>query len=401
MAQQKFFLNFFRLIFFFNIIFSSLLLASNLMPEEDNCKKIFEKYSLDFATVTQQTNRKSGPNEDRFINVNKASFAFFGVFDGHRGYGMSQYAKDVIYPSLNTALQPDFKLQEQSIVTSFEYANNGYRAQRTSKPSGSTAAVLIIARNERNEEGYFLAHTGDSRILVGELGDENIFFATADHNWECESEQERIKKFSCQPKKELDSILEPPEKYRKAPQVVQKKRDSLGNKSVRRKLFLCENENPDRSESIPISTNPHQDLLSDQKIITKVDWEEESPLSEMTRALGYGKHKCGLTYEPEIKFVPLVRGQNKFFIIASDGFWDNISNDDAYTQTKKLLDEREDAESIVHQLMIASAKKDESNPYREDQEKENLLSGIRDDITISVVILTALPCHPSAGGDDT
>lgn len=49
----------------------------------------------------------------------------------------------------------------------------------------------------------------------------------------------------------------------------------------------------------------------------------------MTRSLGDLVSKSvGVTYEPEIKSIDTLSRKDKFIVIASDGLWDRISNDE-------------------------------------------------------------------------
>jgi integrin-linked kinase-associated serine/threonine phosphatase 2C len=48
----------------------------------------------------------------------------------------------------------------------------------------------------------------------------------------------------------------------------------------------------------------------------------------MTRSIGdVAAKSVGVTYEPEIKAFPVSK-EDKFLVIASDGLWDRISNDE-------------------------------------------------------------------------
>lgn len=96
----------------------------------------------------------------------------------------------------------------------------------------------------------------------------------------------------------------------------------------------------------------------------------------MTRSMGDLVAKTvGVTYEPEIKaFINLQPRSDKILIVASDGLWDRIPNDEI---TRIIIPyyERRDPDGAVIRLMTESAER-----WQREQ-------GMVDDITIIVVFL--------------
>jgi serine/threonine protein phosphatase PrpC len=75
----------------------------------------------------------------------------------------------------------------------------------------------------------------------------------------------------------------------------------------------------------------------------------------MTRSLGDLVAKTvGVTYEPEIKVIANLTQKDKIVIIASDGLWDRIPNDEL---TRLIIPyyERKDAEGALSFLMKEAA----------------------------------------------
>lgn len=68
----------------------------------------------------------------------------------------------------------------------------------------------------------------------------------------------------------------------------------------------------------------------------------------MTRSLGDLVAKSvGVTYEPEIKEINNLTQQDKFLVIASDGLWDRIPNDEVCRIVANPFYEKGDAEGAV------------------------------------------------------
>lgn len=104
----------------------------------------------------------------------------------------------------------------------------------------------------------------------------------------------------------------------------------------------------------------------------------------MTRSLGDLVAKTvGVTHDPEIKSFPNLQPNiDKIVVIASDGLWDRIQNDEI---TRILISfyERKDPEGAATRLMQESAER-----WQREQ-------GMIDDITIIVVFLNI--CNTSEG----
>lgn len=83
----------------------------------------------------------------------------------------------------------------------------------------------------------------------------------------------------------------------------------------------------------------------------------------------------GVTYEPEIKTIHNLTRNDKFIVLASDGLWDRISNEEITKIVSSSFYEKGDAEGAVTLLMKESAER-----WQREQ-------GMIDDITIILVFI--------------
>jgi serine/threonine protein phosphatase PrpC len=96
----------------------------------------------------------------------------------------------------------------------------------------------------------------------------------------------------------------------------------------------------------------------------------------MTRSLGDLVAKSvGVTYEPEIKTINNLTKNDKFIVLASDGLWDRISNEEVTKIISSPFYEKGDAEGAVTFLIKEAAER-----WQREQ-------GMIDDITIILVFI--------------
>lgn len=75
---------------------------------------------------------------------------------------------------------------------------------------------------------------------------------------------------------------------------------------------------------------------------------KQVPGLAMTRSMGDLVAKSvGVTYEPEIKVISNLSSQDKFIVLASDGLWDRIPNDEVCRIVANPFYERGDPEGAV------------------------------------------------------
>ena len=96
----------------------------------------------------------------------------------------------------------------------------------------------------------------------------------------------------------------------------------------------------------------------------------------MTRSIGdMAASSVGVTPEPEIKVFPNLSPSDKFIVIASDGIWDRISNDEVMMTIANKFYPKKDADGAANYLV------------KEAVERWQNEQGMIDDITIVVSFL--------------
>jgi len=105
---------------------------------------------------------------------------FFGIFDGHGGNESAEHTSKKLYSNI-TKLQ-NFPSVE-AICDGFLITDNQIKDKKTD--AGCTAATAFIINNK-----IYLAHTGDSRILLSKNG--TVVWSSVDHDPTNEKEQVRI-----------------------------------------------------------------------------------------------------------------------------------------------------------------------------------------------------------------
>ena len=96
----------------------------------------------------------------------------------------------------------------------------------------------------------------------------------------------------------------------------------------------------------------------------------------MTRSLGDLVAKSvGVTHEPELKVLTNLSKSDKFIVLASDGLWDRISNEEVTRMVASPFYEKGDPEGAVTLLIKESAER-----WQREQ-------GMIDDITVVLVFI--------------
>lgn len=164
--------------------------------------------------------------EDEVLSESDENFVYFGVFDGHGGRQASDFAKEHLIANIKAqdgicdddpqrviaAIKAGFADTQKAMecaADSWPKTTSGHRST-----AGTTASVVLV---DRHKARLFVAHLGDSRVLVGRAqphssprsgprsdcdsesssaDDQNeVWTSTAltiDHKPESEAERERI-----------------------------------------------------------------------------------------------------------------------------------------------------------------------------------------------------------------
>ncbi|KAF8100976.1 hypothetical protein N665_0212s0019 [Sinapis alba] len=77
----------------------------------------------------------------------------------------------------------------------------------------------------------------------------------------------------------------------------------------------------------------------------------------MTRAFGDGRLKEHISVRPDIEIVE-IHGDTKFLILASDGLWKVMSNEEAWDEIKEVRDAEEAAKALIDEALARGSKDD-------------------------------------------
>lgn len=280
-------------------------------------------------------------NQDNILiipKVNNIPFQFlFGVFDGHGSFGhsVSSIIKNRIKSTISS-LKPSTSLNDLKdfLYYSINLANQTVLASPiNTKDSGSTLCMLAISGNN-----LACANIGDSRCIlisrkVGEVGMED---GVKDCQENCKWEIFQMSK------DHKPSDKEEAERVVKCGGIVDKD---------------------------PFNNNETEGILRVWSKNSKV------PGLAMTRSIGdTWLKKLGVTSDPEILTKEL-NAQDKFIILASDGLWDMISEQDCAEIVNHTISEGNHAK-LASQALVEEATK------RWKSKGNNI-----DDISVIVILL--------------
>mmetsp|Transcript_22390 Transcript_22390/g.33360 ORF Transcript_22390/g.33360 Transcript_22390/m.33360 type:complete len:332 (+) Transcript_22390:288-1283(+) len=271
-------------------------------------------------------------NQDRYTEhpsfMGKANKSLYGVFDGHGVYGhdVSQYLIDTLPKMIakEKNLDKDFKTKITNIFVACN--ENLKKSGIDTACSGTTAVVCYIVGTR-----ILTCNSGDSRAVIALRSPDGKLVAkplSIDQKPELESEKKRILKEGGR---------------------VQACRDLDGNPVGPLRVWLR-----------------YQDI----------------PGLAMTRSFGDSlAASVGVSCKPDILEHDIKEGKDQFFILASDGVWEFISNQEAVDIVAKCKSPEEAAEALV------------AESTKRWQEEEDVI----DDITATVVYLkgSKYPLGPS------
>ena len=232
----------------------------------------------------------------------------FGVFDGHGGTIAAEYCKDKIgeaianHPKLSS--DPRKAVKEAFLLLHKLYAEAAMAVENGEMSDGTTATVLYVypddARSKKRKERvrFILACAGDSRAVLVKR-DAQVDQLCEDHN--CKNQRE-----------------------------IRRVRQAGGR------------------------------VVEDEDETPRVFAEDVGGLA-VTRSIGDVAFKPYVTAEPEIREGYLTK-EDGFVILASDGLWESISNEDA---GKVLVHRKENLEDKVRYLVIKAKERDNNRTQHE------------------------------------
>ena len=329
------------------------------------------KIKIGSSSLTNFLNNHA--NEDTFCSVEKPEKLPFlefyaGLFDGHGGIEISEYAKQELYGIIEFKILNQYHDLESQLVSYQLESSQCVEFEELLKSSfieldqkikdtlsrGCTASICLLINNN-----LYLAHAGDSRMIVSK--NKKLDFATTDHKPNNPVELERILREggsvwcngTIMPN---DDII----KYAVIPGGKQAWR--IGPLGISRSIGDYTDQN-----MIDAVYNCHEhcrDRLKDEYVRNNIRMTEFSrdnfQLTEDGRMIGFS---C----IPDVKKIEIDSSYD-FIILASDGLWDVISNEEAIEFVQRSLDDGRDVQEITDKLV-----------------KKAQIIGSDDDITVTIV----------------
>lgn len=181
-------------------------IANQTEPEralemEEDLNFVFEEYGTYFAVLGSQGDRPG--MEDAFSKFSSLPGVdnpnIFGVFDGHGGPDCALYSKDALPQILSK--HPELKTNpKRAIIESFLEVDHQYcklARKSTHLDDGTTAALLYVAptyrqKSKRRKIKFFLASCGDSRSVLLKKNGD-VVPLSVDHDLKRNDEADRIR----------------------------------------------------------------------------------------------------------------------------------------------------------------------------------------------------------------
>jgi len=291
------------------------------------------------------------PSEDRLAVVEvQGKGAFFGVFDGHGGFQCSEWCRETMLPEAARHVeegQPVDKAMTSAAATTEETWLERVRAEQNEYTVGSCVCVAHV-----DDRCITVGNIGDCRCIVGTTGSSGQIKAIAlsrDHNARMPEEQ---RKLILEHPGEADVVMRAdrwsPHWYIKG--RLQPSR-SIGDFHLKLEEF---NKVPGKDEKMIRSTFTPPYLRADPQVISRD-----------------------------------VVAEDRFVILATDGLWDGVSNEEAVKIVQEATEQdRDPAESLIYHALSAAA----TNAGCPRKLLDKLPAGplrrrIHDDITVVVVQL--------------
>jgi protein phosphatase 1L len=262
-------------------------------PYMEDRRTIIEDLRDMMASAGKEHNSPNGAGE---------RCSFFAVFDGHGGQLASTFASGYLHKNLVKSAHfphdPIRALEEACEITDRDFAE---KYQSATSQDGTTACMVLIMGQR-----LYVANVGDSRAVLCRKG--KAVALSDDHKPDKPSEKKRIEDSGGVVKK--GSFFNIP----MGPFRVYQGDGMRGGLAVSRALGDTFYKDPKRPA---------------------MEW--------LVSAI------------PEIKEESLQPGADEFFIVASDGFWDVFSNENAVLLTRELLQKKELSLADVAQTLTAKA----------------------------------------------
>ncbi|EOY25537.1 Phosphatase 2c, putative [Theobroma cacao] len=106
-------------------------------------------------------------------------------------------------------------------------------------------------------------------------------------------------------------------------------------------------------------TTDHEPQKEKELVESRDGFVSEMPGNlAMTRAFGDGKLKEHITSEPDVRVEMIDPNADEFFIVASDGLWKVMSNEEAFDHIREFDDAQETSEELIREALARGSNSD-------------------------------------------
>ncbi|MQL82271.1 hypothetical protein Taro_014742 [Colocasia esculenta] len=294
------------------------------------------KFSYGYASSPGKRSSMEDFYEARIDGVDGEIVGLFGVFDGHGGARAAEYVKQNLFSNLIS--HPKFITDTKSaIADAYNQTDSEFlKSENTqNRDAGSTASTAILVGDR-----LLVANVGDSRAVICRGGKDLVFSACI-----------------------LQNMLEVTHRYCIRVDTLL---DAICYEANKGSIAVSRDHKPDQTDE--------RQRIEDAGgfVMWAGTWRVGGVLA-VSRAFGDRLLKQYVVADPEIQ-EEVVDSSLEFLILASDGLWDVVSNEEAVEMVKPI----EDPEAAAKMLTQEAYKR-----------------GSADNITCVVVRFLAAPCSTS------
>lgn len=299
------------------------------------------------SSLEDRSQLESGPLTSDYLGPQGT---FIGVYDGHGGTAASQFVTDNLFSNLKSLAAEQQGISENVIRRAFSATEEGFlslvKKQWLSKPQIASTGTCCLAGIICNGMLH-IANAGDSRVVLGRVEratrEISAIQLSAEHNVNIQTERDELRL-----------------KHPYDPQIVVMKHNVWRVKGL-----------------IQVSRSIGDAYL-------KKDEFNREPLQQKFR-LPEPFFKPILSHEPSIS-VHKLRPEDQFLIFASDGLWEQLSNQEVVN-----IVSNNPRNGIARRLVKAALREAARKREMRFSDLQKIEQGVRrhfhDDITVIVVFL--------------
>lgn len=278
--------------------------------------------------------------DDRYQDVEPSgtNYSAFCVLDGHAGDRVSQYVVKNLPLRLKAEIEKinsknesqDKERSEDEIEK--DIINALYNAHKNVDNEVMEAAKSAIVKWKDGSTAITVIMENADKLYIANIGDCRAVLATlSDSNTKMSSQQQQSSSSSSSSSQTKDTNEE--------------ENHSVIIKNEQKKL-----------NAIALSNDHHPSVKEEADRIKKcggfVSAGRLMGMIEVSRAFGDLRFRnSGLICEPEITTHKINKGNDKFFIVASDGIWKVVSNELAVNLVSDWLEKETDVQSVALKLI--------------------------------------------------